>query len=280
MTGTSALHHPITEDEKAAFAADGAICLRQQFDADWVARLQKATDEIISERQITLEYTAAGQPGRYVSSVFMWRVHPVFRDFVHNSPAAAIVGEILGATKINLFFDHLLVKEPGTQDPTRWHHDLPFWSVDGQQVCSVWLALDPVSRETGGVEYVAGSHKWPERFRPIEPYTPELVHKRNMTLPECPTFDDKRDRYRILSWDMEPGDCLVFNALVIHGSSGNASSSIRRRGFVTRWCGDDVTYIDDNFVLDLPEPPGLATGDPLDSELFPVIWRRTGPDPV
>lgn len=276
MSGTSTLRHPITDAEKAAFAADGAICLRQQFDAGWLARLQAATDEIIAERRVTLEYTVAGNPGRYASSLFMWREHPVFRDFVYNSPAAAIAGEMMAASKINLFFDHLLVKEPGTRDPTKWHHDLPFWPVDGLQVCSVWLALDPVTRATGGVEYVAGSHTWPYRFRPIEPYTPELARKRNMDLPECPPIDDMRDQLRILSWDMQPGDCLVFNALVIHGSGGNTSSAIRRRGFVTRWCGDDVSYLDSEHVLGLPEPPGIANGAPLDSDLFPVIWRRAG----
>jgi ectoine hydroxylase-related dioxygenase (phytanoyl-CoA dioxygenase family) len=276
MTGESRLHHPITSAEKAAFTEDGVICLRRRFDVDWVARLQEAADEIISTRRLTLEFTAEGKPGRFASSLFMWREHPVFREFVYNSQAAAIAGEVMGATKINLFFDHLLVKEPGTRDPTRWHHDLPFWPVLGMQVCSIWLALDPVTRETGGVEYVAGSHKWPYRFRPIQPYTPELARKRNMDLPDCPIFHDKRDKYRILSWDMEPGDCLVFDALIVHGSGGNASSDIRRRGFATRWCGDDVTYVDDEFVLDLPAPPGIATGDPLDSDLFPVVWRRAG----
>jgi ectoine hydroxylase-related dioxygenase (phytanoyl-CoA dioxygenase family) len=275
MSGTSTLRFPITSAEKAAFAQDGAICLRGQFDAGWVTRLQDATDEVLADPLATMDFIA-GKAGRFAMSFFMWRRHKVFHDFAHHSPAAAIAGEMMGASKINLFFDHLLVKEPGTSAATGWHHDEPFWPVAGAQVCSVWLALDPVTRESGGLEYVAGSHFWPARYRPVHPYTPELARKRNMNLPECPPFHEQRDRYRLLSWDMEPGDCLIFNSLVIHGSDGNSSSAVRRRGFASRWCGDDVTFIDDNFVLDLPEHPGITTGDPLDSELFPVIWRRGG----
>lgn len=274
MSHGSALRYPITPAEKAAYTADGVVCLRQQFDAGWVARLREATDEVLSSSAWVLEYTPAGKPGRFASGLFMWRQHPVFREFVEASPAAAIAGELMGSTRIHLLADNLLVKEPGTLDATRWHHDLPFWPVDGEQVCSVWVALDRVTRETGGVEYVAGSHRWPCRFRPIEPYTEELKRRLNMDLPPCPTFHDRRDQYRVLSWDLAPGDCVVFTALTVHGAEGNSSSDTRRRALSTRWCGDGVTFIDGPFVLDLPGPSGLRTGDPLGGDLFPLLWEK------
>ena len=34
-----------------------------------------------------------------------------------------------------------------------------YYPVDGDQVVSLWLPLDPVARETS-VEYVKGSHRW------------------------------------------------------------------------------------------------------------------------
>ena len=277
MIAQSSLSRPIPEAERATFEEDGVVCLRGCFEPEWVSRLQAAADEVLSGSGSNLEYTAPGAPGRFVLSPFMWRAHPVFRELVWRSPAAAIAGEITGSNKINLFADQLLVKEPGTLDPTLWHHDLPFWPLAGWPVISIWMALDPVTRATGGVEYVAGSHRWPVRFRPVPPSTPELARMRNMDLPPCPNFDGRQGEYRILSWDMEPGDCLVFNALVIHGAAGNSSSTVRRRGFVTRWCGEGVTYLEGDFMQALPEPPGIATGDPLDSELFPVVWRRAEP---
>ncbi|MFZ6177638.1 phytanoyl-CoA dioxygenase family protein [Nannocystis pusilla] len=263
-----------TEAERADFRRDGAVCLRQRFDATWVARLREAVDEQIDTWESTVEYTPRGRPGRYVSTLFMWLRHATFREFAFQSPAAAIAAELMGATKINLFADQVLVKEPGTLDPTLWHHDLPFWPLAGTQVCSIWLALDPVTPATGGIEFVAGSHRWPYRFRPLSYFAPEMASKRNMDLPACPSFDERRAVYRILSWDLEPGDCVVFDSLVIHGSGGNMSSDVRRRGVATRWCGDDVTFLSGDFVLALPTDPDISDGDALDSALFPVVWQR------
>ena len=45
-----------------------------------------------------------------------------FRRFVHESPAAEIMATMLESTKINFFYDQLLVKEPGTSERTPWQY--------------------------------------------------------------------------------------------------------------------------------------------------------------
>ena len=72
---------------------------------------------------------------------------------------------LMQSRKVNLFHEHVLVKEPGTEEPTPWHNDQPYWTVEGWQVASLWIPLDPVARENG-VEYVAGSHRKGEWFKP------------------------------------------------------------------------------------------------------------------
>ena len=34
-------------------------------------------------------------------------------------------------------------------------------------------------------------------------------------------IDVHRSQYRVLAWEVEPGDCIVFSALTIHGNGGN-----------------------------------------------------------
>ena len=51
----------------------------------------------------------------------------------------------------------------------------------------------------------------------------------NPDLEDPPDIDGHRDDYDIVGWDMEPGDVLIFHPLVVHGSSGNASTTTRRR---------------------------------------------------
>ena len=44
------------------------------------------------------------------------------------------------------FHEHVLVKEPRTEARTPWHHDLPYYCIDGTHTVSFWTVLDPVPR--------------------------------------------------------------------------------------------------------------------------------------
>ena len=107
----------------------------------------------------------AGRAGRSSSS-HMARTSPGFMGIVANSPAAEIAARLMGVPDVRYFYDQLFIKEPGTTAPTDWHHDLPFWPFDGNDIASVWIALTPVNRDNSGLVYVAGSHKWDTLYRP------------------------------------------------------------------------------------------------------------------
>jgi ectoine hydroxylase-related dioxygenase (phytanoyl-CoA dioxygenase family) len=63
------------------------------------------------------------------------------------------------AKQVRLFYDQLFIKEPGTRTETPWHNDHSYWPLIGDQVVSLWLALDYVPK-SACVQYVKGSHKW------------------------------------------------------------------------------------------------------------------------
>jgi ectoine hydroxylase-related dioxygenase (phytanoyl-CoA dioxygenase family) len=83
-----------------------------------------------------------------------------------------------------------------------------------------------------------------------------------------------RDRYDIIRHEYEPGDCTVHHGLLVHGASGNTRSDRRRRAYVSRWCGDDVTYNPRPNIQKMLRDPGIAPGGPLDCTLFPRVWPR------
>ena len=59
-----------------------------------------------------------------------------FYDYVtHPHGAAKIFQELTGSEKANIFYDHLLVKEPGTNAETPWHNDTSYWHVEGKDIC-------------------------------------------------------------------------------------------------------------------------------------------------
>ena len=170
--------------------------------------------------------------------------------------------------RLNFFYDQLLVKEPGTRERTPWHQDQPYWAVDGHQICTVWLALDAVGGRAC-VEYVAGSHRW--RRASIRTTSVDDSPYASTGLEEMPDIDGERERHRILTLRLEPGDCLVFQAMIVHGAPGTAGARWRRGR-----PGDDARYCRRRGEVAIPTcDPGLRHGDQMDCPLFPRVWPST-----
>lgn len=257
-----------------AYERDGVVCLRGVFDAAWIEELRLGVEDAAAAPGPHAEvYTAPGEPGRFWGDLDLWQRLPRFRRFVLESPAAEIAARVMGSATATFFYDQLLVKEPGTRERTPWHQDQPYWAVDGRQVCTVWVPLDPVGADSC-VEYVAGSHRWGRAFNPHHflddsPY-------RGTGLEEMPDIERERDRHRILTWAVEPGDCLVFQAMIVHGAPGTAATAKRRRALATRWVGDDARYAVRPGEVAIPTTdPGLAHGARLAGPLFPQVWPRS-----
>ena len=85
-----------------------------------------------------------------------------------------------------------------------------------------------------------------------------------------PDIDANRDNYRILTWELEPGDALLFNAMILHGSRAN-SAPLNRRAITTRWTGDDVRYKPIEGVVRELWKHGLKEGDFLSGGLYPQV---------
>jgi len=266
---------PLTGDEIRRYRDDGIVCLRGLFDAGWLEHLCPLIDRDMAapgplHLELEKDQAAAASGGRFFFDTFLWPRVPGFARFVHESPAAAIAGALMGARKVNVFFDQLLVKEPGTTEHTPWHHDLPYWPIDGEQVCTLWLALDEVTADSGAVEYLRGSHRWGERYHP-----PAFAgdDRYRTALPQVPDFEARRDELDIVRFEMQPGDCTVHHGLLVHHAPGNARRDRRRRAYVTRWTGDDVVYAPEGNVMPVLRDPGIAPGASLDCDLWPVVWR-------
>merc|ERR1719309_819214 len=53
-----------------------------------------------------------------------------------------------------------------------------------------------------------------------------------------PAAEIASGKFEVLSWACEPGDCVVFHGMTVHGAKGNSSSSLHRRVLSTRWVGE------------------------------------------
>ncbi|WP_439815630.1 phytanoyl-CoA dioxygenase family protein [Zavarzinia sp. CC-PAN008] len=254
-----------------AFRTDGAVALRGAF-TDWVETLRAGLVRNMAEPgPFAKVYTTNGAPGGFFGDYCNWDRIPEYRSWVFDSPAASYARSLMGSKTARFFHEHVIVKEPGTREPTPWHHDLPYYCVEGQQSVSMWVALDPVPKSVC-VEYVAGSHAWGKRFLPRK-FSGVDYDRPGEVLEPMPDLDAMRDQLNILSWDLEPGDAIAFHFLTLHGAPGNLGSN-RRRGFAARWVGDDAVFALRSGEVSPPFPgvaDRLKDGEPLSGPEFPLV---------
>ena len=107
------------------------LCLRQLFDADWVAYLRVAVEaDRNSPGPLHNDITRDGT-GSFRSDTLVWANIPAFRKFMTDSPAPQAAAAIMASGKGNLLFDQILSKERATSTETMWHHDATYWPVQG-----------------------------------------------------------------------------------------------------------------------------------------------------
>jgi len=263
-------YRAISSEEREAFHRDGVICLRGLYSGHWVEQIAEALEEICAIPSPINEKTGSLTSDGFRSDAFTWMTNDRVRDFVLQGPSAEVVQRVFGSESIRFFYDQIFVKRRLTPDPTPWHQDATFWPIKGQQVASLWTSVDPVDARTSALEFVGGSHLWPQRFEAVAPGGLVLSDDKELEAP--PDIEADRSKYNILSWELEPGDALLFHALTLHGSRGNQSPRLQRRAITTRWCGDDVAYAPKGRQMPIAWNHGLAAGDLLSGPVFPRVF--------
>ncbi len=260
------------------FARDGVVVMPGLLDPGWVARLAAAVDRAMTAPgPQAIEFNDRGSPGRFFGDMFMWREDLEFRAAFFDTPAAATAGRLMRAGHVHLFYDQIFAKEPGTPRRTPWHQDAPYWPVTGEMLATVYLALDAIDAGNGGVEYVVGSHRWAGDYAPAAFREGGSAARRYVKspLPAMPDIEAMRATLDIRSFDLAPGDAVVFHARLIHGAPGNTSATRRRRTLALRFAGDDVRWRPHSGTFKMLRMANLKLGAPLSGPLFPILWRAT-----
>ena len=272
----SEIHSNVELEQSAvdAFQRDGVVLLKGVF-SNWVDTLRTGIDHNMRDPgEFGKNYTKEGQSGQFFGDYCNWQRIPEYRDFFFDSPAAELTSQLLGSETVQIFHEHVLVKEPGTAQKTPWHHDQPYYCVDGEKMCSLWIPLDPVEQSVCP-EFIAGSHKWGKWFVPTK-FTGASYTRDGDNMQPIPDIDAQRDEYDIKSWTLEPGDCIAFHFLTVHGAPENLSSH-RRRAFSARLMGEDARFAVRGGEMSPPFPglekrlqPGMA----MQADEFPVIYPQ------
>jgi len=265
------MHPLLTTDLIHAFRTDGVTLIRGMF-ADCVEPLR---DGVAFNLQHPGPYAAENlsdtESGRFFDDYCNWARIPEFSDVIHRPHIAQIAAELMGSNTVQLFHEHVLVKEPGTSKPTPWHSDAPYYFTSGQQNISFWVPLDPVKENS--LRVVAGSHKWQKPVLPTRWLSEQNFYPDSDLYQPVP--DPDAEGMSIIEYNMQPGDAVAFHFNALHGARGNHSAE-RRRAFSLRLIGDDARYIERPGPTSPPFPGhAMQPGERLRKDWFPILLDQS-----
>ena len=261
----------VTDAMVDAYHRDGAVLIPGLF-AEWVDTIAAGIERNMAEPgPYAAENLKPGEGGRFFDDYCNWERIPEFTEVVRKSPAAAVAAKLMRSRSVQMFHDHVLVKEPGTSKPTPWHQDAPYYFVDGEQCVSFWSPVESVTDAT--LRCVAGSHRWEKPVLPLRWLAEDSFYPDPDAFQPVP--DPDAEGMSVLEWTMQPGDAVAFHFKTLHGARGNTSAD-RRRAFSLRLVGDDARYVERPGRTSPPYPDhNMQAGQRLREDWFPILLNAS-----
>ncbi len=149
-------------------------------------------------------------------------------EFLLSDEVLDLVEPVVGPD-IGLWSSHFISKPPRVGKATPWHEDSAYWNglISTQEgICTVWLAMDEATPENGCMKVIPGSHA--NGFSDYE----EVDRAGNIfpTQIKASQFDANRAVY----FSLQPNQCSLHEARMIHGADANTSDT-RRAGYTMRY---------------------------------------------
>ncbi len=208
------VHRLLTTEQIAQFDRNGFVVLRDRIRSDLLARLQSASARWIADGRGRED----GGPGDWLfadrpSGRVLWRV-----DYVHDKGEAASL-ELLGSPEVLGIaeslagpdfvptYESLVIKSAGDGAPVPWHQD----AIHSRRyrLFNIDVYLDASLRGAGALRVLPGSQR-------ARTDACALAEAHGWDLPGA------------VEIELAPGDVLVHDDMVVHGSPPATSNAMRR----------------------------------------------------
>jgi len=195
---------PVSELEIKKYKEEGYVLFRQMVSPEIAAELQKEIMDIMAV--IGLGHTKLRQTAQYLrdSLLAAYVQSRLLRD----------VASALMESPAHLYLPFTAVKSGGGGGKFHFHQDGNYTRYTQGQGINLWTALVPMRAENGGLSIVPGSHLG--GLVDSENSGDGDVHRKVSKEPE---------NSRLI--EMEPGDCVAFSRLTVHGSGPNHTAEHR-----------------------------------------------------
>ncbi len=201
------------------FDRDGFVVLRKVFDEDYLSERRTFLKSLIkyAENDYYDEFERYYLRHRADQGVLydLFQRHPEFNEMARNSRILDSISEVLGEN-IFLYENSLVYKPKGKRNGVPWHQDFVSRPNEPRKLIA-WCAIDRVSKDTGALKVIPGSHRF--GFLPWYRVKGETHHDRiNL---------EGVDVTKAIHIELDPGDVLIFNQLLVHSSDEMNKDELR-----------------------------------------------------
>lgn len=170
-------------------------------------------------------------------------LHPKLFDWAFSPEILNLVEPIIGPD-IALFATHFICKPRGNGKRVPWHEDSAYWKglLDPMEVCTVWLAIDPSLKVNGCMQVIPRTHR--EGQQGFSDYD-GVDETKNVFSTEITR--SQRDESKAVYVELQPNQCSLHNARIMHGSDPN-TSELRRCGWTIRFCSTATKFNYERFA--------------------------------
>eukprot|EP01083_Nonionella_stella_P076337 207965_1 len=273
------------------FRENGFLVVEDVLDDSFVKQLRKVVEPLFDGEFETGVYPdewhwrkGVSLPNKTKEIVNAWKSDRTIAGLALSQTLGKLCAQLLDWKEgSRIAQDDVIIKPPGGS-AVGYHQDSSYISrqfeplKDNSVTC--WFPLDDVSAETGSIEYIKGSHKWPHRETPgeqtfFEPpewdqavsHGPVGVAAREsgiQTVPEPSVVE------------LKAGGVAFHHQNMWHGSGPNLSNILSRRAVVVHLMRADVNFRRDR-KIDYIYGRYCRYGDlAVDESFFPIIWTPNG----
>ena len=259
----------LTAEEVAQFHRDGYLKGGKVLGDEEVALMQEEVMRVIGERGDATKKQPVmchnmGKPEAPVWQIVnIWEASRPFAKLIRHSRITEEIAQLTDAAAVRIWHDQIQFKPAATGGVNMWHQDHPYWPILNPPVqVTAWVALDDVDAGNGCMSMVPGSHLWGNHI--------EFLQK-------LPSFDAMPGEHaghklEVRLAPVKRGEVHFHHGLTWHGSHANTSGRPRRAVALhympggTRFVASG-THVMKKFV-------GVADGEELSGEHFPVVWQK------
>jgi len=212
--------HPIlTDDQLARYHADGYVLVRGLFDPEEIDLLRRAAkeDHELDRRAFG---RADGEGGTVRLSLWNHPGDGIYGMFARCERIVCSAEQLL-AGEVYHYHSKMIMKDPKVGGAWAWHQDYGYWYQNGvlePLLTSVFIAVDPSTRENGCLQVIRGSHHCGRINHVLTGDQAGADRER---------VDKVLKRRPLDHVEMQPGDGLFFHCNLLHRSDQNRSDMPR-----------------------------------------------------